>query len=68
MLGRASGQAVPGLERDMTKMQKKAEGRTKQIVGQMIGDDKLVLEGKEQERRADDEDVSERRSDRQQEE
>jgi len=48
-------------------MQKKAEGRTKQIVGQMIGDDKLVLEGKEQERRADDEDVSERRSDRKQE-
>lgn len=36
----------------MTRLQEKAQGRTKQVVGQMIGDDKLVLEGKEEERRA----------------
>ncbi len=33
----------------MTKLREKAQGRTKQIVGQMIGDDELVHEGKEQE-------------------
>jgi uncharacterized protein YjbJ (UPF0337 family) len=43
----------------MSRLQKKAEGRTKQIVGQMIGDDQLVNEGKEEERRAD----KERRAD-----
>jgi uncharacterized protein YjbJ (UPF0337 family) len=36
----------------MTKLREKAQGRTKQIVGQMIGDDELVHEGKEQERDA----------------
>ena len=29
----------------MTRLQEKAQGRTKQIIGQMIGDDKLVTEG-----------------------
>ena len=37
----------------MTKLREKAQGRTKQIVGQMIGDDQLVHEGKEQERKAE---------------
>jgi len=37
----------------MTKFREKAQGRTKQIIGQMIDDDKLVQEGKEQERQAE---------------
>lgn len=37
----------------MTRLQEKAQGRTKQVVGQIIGDDKMVLEGKEEERRAE---------------
>jgi len=37
----------------MTKLREKAQGRTKQIVGQMIGDDQLVHEGKEQELQAE---------------
>lgn len=37
----------------MTKLREKAQGRTKQIVGQMIGDDELVHEGKEQELKAE---------------
>jgi len=37
----------------MTKIREKAQGRTKQIVGQMVGDELLVEEGKEQERHAD---------------
>lgn len=37
----------------MTRLQEKAQGRTKQVVGQMIGDDKLVVEGKAEERRAE---------------
>jgi uncharacterized protein YjbJ (UPF0337 family) len=37
----------------VTRLHDKAQGRTKQIVGQMIGDDKLVLEGKEDERKAE---------------
>jgi uncharacterized protein YjbJ (UPF0337 family) len=37
----------------MNKIQEKAQGRTKQIVGQMCGDEQLVQEGKEQERHAD---------------
>jgi uncharacterized protein YjbJ (UPF0337 family) len=37
----------------MTRLHDKAQGRTKQIVGQMIGDDKLVLEGKDEERKAE---------------
>jgi uncharacterized protein YjbJ (UPF0337 family) len=41
------------MEVHMTRLQEKAQGRTKQIVGQMIGDDKLVLEGKAEERSAE---------------
>ena len=37
----------------MTRLQEKAQGHTKQTVGQMIGDDKLVLEGKDQVRKAE---------------
>ena len=37
----------------MTRSQDKAQAHTKQIVGQMIGDDKLVLEGKEDVRKAE---------------
>ena len=37
----------------MTRIQEKAQGHTKQAVGQMVGDDKLVLEGKDQVRKAD---------------
>lgn len=43
----------------MSRLQKKAQAHTKQIVGQMIGDDQLVQEGKEEERRAENEDVAE---------
>jgi uncharacterized protein YjbJ (UPF0337 family) len=37
----------------MTKFHEKMEGRTKQIVGEMIGDSRLVSEGKEQIRKAE---------------
>jgi uncharacterized protein YjbJ (UPF0337 family) len=37
----------------MTRLQEKAQGHTKQAVGQMLGDDELVLEGKDQVRKAD---------------
>ena len=37
----------------MTTLQEKAQGHTKQVVGQMVGDDKLVLEGKDQVRKAE---------------
>jgi hypothetical protein len=39
----------------MTKFREKAQARTMQIVGQMIGDDLLVQEGKEEERKAEEE-------------
>ena len=42
----------------MTRLQDKAQGHTKQAVGQMIGDDQLVLEGKDQVRKADGEEAS----------
>jgi hypothetical protein len=42
----------------MTRIQEKAQGHTKQAVGRMIGDDKLVLEGKDQVRQADGEPAS----------
>jgi uncharacterized protein YjbJ (UPF0337 family) len=32
----------------MTQLREKAQGQTKQIVGQIVGDDQLVQEGKEQ--------------------
>src|SRR3954453_19603236 len=37
----------------MSTFREKAQGRTKQVVGQMIGDEKLVEEGTEQEREAE---------------
>ena len=37
----------------MTKIQEKAQGHTKQAVGQIVGDDKLVEEGKQQVRTAE---------------
>jgi uncharacterized protein YjbJ (UPF0337 family) len=37
----------------MNKFREKVQGRTKQVVGQMIGDDALVNEGKDQERTSD---------------
>jgi uncharacterized protein YjbJ (UPF0337 family) len=54
----------------MNKIREKAQGRTKQIVGQMVGDELLVQEGKEQEREAeheqthDHEDASDQEHDR----
>ena len=45
-------------EASMTRLQEKARGHTKQAVGQMIGDDQLVLEGKDQVRKADGEESS----------
>jgi hypothetical protein len=38
----------------MSKFHEKVEGRTKQFVGQIIGDDQLVREGETQERKAGD--------------
>ncbi len=37
----------------MTKFQEKTQAQVKQIVGQMIGDEKLVTEGKEQQQNAE---------------
>jgi len=36
----------------MTRIQEKAQGHTKEVVGQMVGDDKLVLDGRDQVRNA----------------
>jgi hypothetical protein len=36
----------------MSKFQQKAEAQTKQIIGQMLGDELLVEEGKKQQRQA----------------
>jgi len=36
----------------MTKFGQKAQARTKQMIGQMLGDDQLIQEGKEEERQA----------------
>ncbi|MFL5019905.1 MAG: hypothetical protein ACJ8EW_27680 [Rhizobium sp.] len=36
----------------MSKFQQKAEAQTKQIIGQMLGDELLVKEGREQQRQA----------------
>jgi hypothetical protein len=47
--GRTSSRAQ---EIRMTKPQEKAKGRVKQAVGQIVGNDHLVLEGKKQERQA----------------
>ena len=37
----------------MTRFQQKVQAQTMQIIGQMIGDDRLVREGKEEERQAE---------------
>ena len=42
----------------MARLREKAQARTMQIVGQMIGDEKLVQEGKEEERKADEQSPS----------
>jgi uncharacterized protein YjbJ (UPF0337 family) len=42
----------------MTRIQERAQGHTKQAIGQMVGDDKLVLEGKDQVRKAEAEQTS----------
>jgi hypothetical protein len=42
------------MENAMTKLQEKSQAQVKQFVGQMVGDDRLVLEGKEQQRQAED--------------
>jgi hypothetical protein len=39
----------------MTKLREKAQARTMQMVGEMIGDDQLVREGKERQRKAEQE-------------
>jgi len=41
------------MEAAMNSTRDKAQAFTKQLVGQMVGDDLLVQEGKEQEREAD---------------
>ena len=40
----------------MSKFHEKAQAKTKQIVGQMVGDDRLVQEGQEQEQKAEEKD------------
>ena len=42
----------------MRRLQEKAQGRSKQAVGQIVGDDQLVLEGKAQERRAEEKEAA----------
>jgi uncharacterized protein YjbJ (UPF0337 family) len=42
-----------GGEIAMTKLQEKAQAQVKQAVGQIVGDDKLVVEGKQQQRNAE---------------
>lgn len=37
----------------MSKFHEKAQARTKQIIGQLVGDNRLVKEGKEQARQAE---------------
>jgi uncharacterized protein YjbJ (UPF0337 family) len=44
---------VPSEESAMSKLREKTQGLTKQVVGQMVGDEALVREGKEQEQNAD---------------
>ena len=50
----------------MTRLQAKAQARTKQVVGEMIGDDKLVDAGKEEERRAEEKETPGDRGDQSQ--
>lgn len=37
----------------MTRFKDKAQGQVKQAVGQMVGDDQLVMDGKKQQRNAE---------------
>jgi hypothetical protein len=41
------------MESVMTKFREKARGQVKQAVGQMVGDDQLVLEGRKQQHDAE---------------
>jgi uncharacterized protein YjbJ (UPF0337 family) len=41
------------METPMSWFHEKAQALTKETIGQMIGDDRLVLEGKDQEARAE---------------
>jgi uncharacterized protein YjbJ (UPF0337 family) len=41
------------MEAQMTRIREKVQGLTMQTIGQMIGDDKLVVEGKEEQRHAE---------------
>ena len=41
------------LETIMSKFHEKAQALTKQIIGQMVGDDEIVREGKEQQQKAE---------------
>jgi uncharacterized protein YjbJ (UPF0337 family) len=46
------------MEASMTRFHEKAQALTKRTVGQMIGDDRLVSEGEEQEHRAEKQDAA----------
>jgi hypothetical protein len=46
------------METAMTKFREKAQAQVKQAVGQMVGDDQLVLEGKKQQRDAEHENAA----------
>lgn len=48
----------------MSQFRDKAQGRTKQVIGQMIGDELLVREGKEQEQATDKPHENEERAER----
>jgi uncharacterized protein YjbJ (UPF0337 family) len=48
----------------MSKLHRKAQGYTKQVVGQMIGDERLMSEGNEDVKRADEERVDRQLNDR----
>ena len=48
----------------MNQVRDKAQGRTKQVIGQMIGDELLMQEGKEQVQAADKADETEERGER----
>jgi uncharacterized protein YjbJ (UPF0337 family) len=44
-----------GTETCMSKLREKTQGQTKQIVGQIVGDDELIREGVEQQHQAEQE-------------
>jgi uncharacterized protein YjbJ (UPF0337 family) len=47
----------------MTRLQEKAQGLTKQFVGEMIGDDKLAEEGRRQEQDAKQDEAAQDKAD-----